>query len=222
MIRFKVDEYQVREKGRTYAVIVFPFVEYMWAYDNWREDGCYMVDGVADAFLMLKYAMAILVEASDKIIYFPCKQKGIGQYYRENYNLILCTPKAQFRRSSWISIRRKMKSSPKRSYVLQYNRKKLDDYYREKLAVMEYTKLKGAYYYLKTEIRKRIQTEHLEEVLGENLFMVLGKEECYFNHYCVAKDLEEYNAESQYGVWSAMGWFITLTGIENMKEDAKE
>ena len=100
MFRFKVDEYIVKEKGKQYSVLVFPYIKHMWAFDNGVEDGC-VIDGVADAFEALKYAMAILVEASDKIIYFPCKQPGIGLHYNvENCNLILCTPKAMLKRSS--------------------------------------------------------------------------------------------------------------------------
>lgn len=114
MKRFKADEYVVREKGRDYSVLVFPFVKYMWAFDDWPGEDCYMVDGSAEAFSMLKYALAILIEASDKVIYFPCKQKGIDTFYNENYNLVICTPKAQLRRSSWIAIRRKLTASTKK------------------------------------------------------------------------------------------------------------
>ena len=134
MERFKIDEYVVRGKGRDYSVLVFPVDKYMWAYDNRWEIDHYCVDGSKEAFNLLKYAMAILANASDKIIYFPCKQSGIGDHYNENYNLILCTPKAQLRRSSWISIRRKLGPATKKgSFVLQYDRKKLDDYCRKKL-----------------------------------------------------------------------------------------
>ena len=84
-----MDEYLVREKGREYSVLVFPFIEHMWAFDDSPEEYCYMVDGPPKVFAMLKYAMAILIEASDKIIYFPCKQSGIGRYYKDNYHLYL-------------------------------------------------------------------------------------------------------------------------------------
>ena len=219
MIRFKVDEYRVKEKGREYSVLVFPFVKYMWAFDDSPEEYCYMVDGTAEAYMLLKYAMAILVEASDKIIYFPCKQEGIGNYYKDNYNLILCTPKVQLRRSSWIAIRRKLRPATKiGSYVLQYDRKKLDDFCEKKLLVKESRGLKEDYF-LRPEIRKKIRRECLEEVVGENLFLVLGKEECYYNHWRIAKDLEKHCESDRYGAWTALGWFITAKGIENMKAE---
>lgn len=217
---FKVDEYKVTEKGKTYSIIVFPFIEYMWAYDNWVEDGCYMVDGTIEAYKMLKYAMAILIEASDKIIYFPCKQNGIGQYYNDNYNLILCSPKAQLRRSLWIKLRRKLKYTQKRSYNLQYNREKLDDYCKKFLVEKEY-RINQEKYYAKSEIGKKIEKEHIEELVGENLFMVMGKEECYINHFRIASDMDEYKANESYGVWSAIGWIITETGLKRMKEENK-
>lgn len=106
----------------------------MWAFDDRPEEDCYMVDGCAKAYSMLKYAMAILIQASHKIIYFLCRQDGIGRYYKENYNLILCTPKAQLRRSSWIAIRRKLNHATlKGLYVMRYDRKKFDDFYERKM-----------------------------------------------------------------------------------------
>ena len=222
MIRFKVDEYVVREKGKEYSILVFPFVKYMWVYDDRPEEYCYMVDGTVESFSMLKYALAILTETSDKIIYFPCKQEGIGNCYTENYNLILCTPKAQFRRSSWIAIRRKLSPATKKgSYVLQYDRKKLDDYCTKKIISWENNGAKIDYV-MDSAVGKKINREHLEELIGENLFMVLGKEECYFNHYRIANDLDEYCAGDEYGEWTAMGWIITKAGLERMKNRVKQ
>lgn len=222
MERFKVDEYEVRLKGRTYSVLVFPFVKYMWAFDDRPEEECYMIDGCVEAFSLLKYAMAILVEASDKIVYFPCKQEGIGCYYRDNYNAIICTPKAQLRRSSWIEIRRRLNNSTKKgTYCLQYNRKKLDDYCRERLLEKRYNGVCERYF-IRTEISKRMRQEYIEEVLGENLFFVLSKNECYCNHYWIAEDLDEYNAGERYGEWTAMGWIVTPKGIKHMIEDTKK
>lgn len=218
MDKLKIEEYVVKEKGREYSVLVFPKLQYMWAYDCSPEEYCYMEDGTAEVFCALKHAMAILTQASDKIIYFPCKQEGIGTCYRDNYNLVLCTPKAQLRRSYWIAIRRKLVSANKRgNYVFRYDRKKLDDFCEKKLMIME---SRGTEFklMLRTEIGKMIDKEHLEEIVGENLFMVLGKSECIYNHYRIAKDLDEYCAGDDYGTWSAMGWFITQKGIKNMKE----
>ena len=221
MDKIKIEEYQVVNKGRIYSVLVFPKIKYMWAYDDSPEEYCYMVDGPVDAFSALKKAMAILVDASDKIIYFPCKQEGIGRYYQDNYNLILCTPKAQLRRSAWIDVRRKLIPANKcGNYVLRYNRKKLDDFCEKKLMAWE-SRGTSSKLLLRTEIGKKIEKEHLEEVLGENLFMVLGKEECLHNHYLIAKDLDEYCDGSDYATWTAMGWILTPKGFQRMKDKVK-
>lgn len=222
MEKYKIEEYRVSEKGREYPVLVFPKLDYMWAFDDRPEEDCYMVDGTAEVYAALKHAMAILSEASDKIIYFPCKQAGIGRCYQENYNLILYTPKAQLRRSYWIAIRRKLvPANGIGNYVLKYNRKKLDDFCEKKLMAME-SRGTESKLELRTEVGKKIEEEHLEEVVGENLFLVLGKNECLYNHYLIAKDLDEYCAGDDYGAWSAMGWIITQKGLQNMKQRAKE
>lgn len=168
-----------------------------------------MVDGSAEAFSMLKYAMAIMVQASDKIIYFPCKQDG-------DYNLVLCTPKAQLRRSTWIAIRRKISSTTKRgTYILQYDRKKLDDYCEKQIFQTD-SKCRSGDKYLCPEIGRKIEKEHLEELLGENLFMVLSKEECYYNHYYIARNLDKYKAGGRDGIRSEIGWIITQRGIAEL------
>ena len=51
--------------------------------------------------------------------------------------------------------------------------------------------------------------------------MVLGKDECLYNHYLIAKDLDEYCAGDDYGAWTTMGWIITQKGLQNMKRRAK-
>lgn len=221
MKRFKVDEYKVTEKGKTYSIIVFPFIKYMWAYDNWVEGDGYKVDGPIEAYEMLRYAMAILIEASDKIIYFPCKQKGIGWFYNENHNLILCTPKAQLRRSLWIKLRRKLKYSQKYSYVLQYDREKLDDYCKNFL-LKDKSRRDGRFYYPIPEIEKKIKNEHIEDLVGENLFMFIGKEECYIHHHQISLDIDEYDPNNLYSTWSSIGWIITESGLRDLEEVTKK
>ena len=219
MFRFKVDEYIVKEKGKQHSVLVFPYIKHMWAFDNGVEDGC-VIDGVADAFEALKYAMAILVEASDKIIYFPCKQTGIGLHYNiENCNLILCTPKAMLKRSSWIAIRRKLiPANKKGSYVLQYNPDKLIDFCEKKLMHPKYQGMESKFIW-KEEIWKKMHREQLAEVIGENLFMVFGKEECYYHHYHIIMDLENLNDGEEYGRFTSLGWMVTNKGLEDMKSN---
>lgn len=218
MDKYKFDEYKITEKSREYSVIVFPKVEYMWAFDDYPEENCYMVDGTAYAYKLLKLACAILVSSPDKIIYFPCKQEGIGHFYRDNYNFVLCTPQVQLRRSSWIRIRRKIsRSTWQGKYKLCYDRKKLDDYciknymewYQKRVCEWEYA--------LKAVSGKEIDRFHVEELVGDTLFMVLGKAECYFNHYLIGKDLDEYGDLDYVGARTAFGWIITKKGIEDMK-----
>lgn len=224
MERFKVDEYIVIEKGREYSVLVFPFVEHMWAYDCSPEEYRYMLDGTAIVFKYLEYAMAILVEASDKIIYFPCRQSGIGRYYGENYDLVICTPKVQLRRSSWVNIRRKLNNSTKRGrYVLQYDRKKLDDFCEKKVLDMQNCDLRRRVVVkIKPEHVKKIRAEHIEKVEGATMFWVLGKTECYCAHYYTARDVGEMEADGIYRIWSWFGWYLSPKVIQEMYEEAEE
>ena len=72
-------------------------------------------------------------------------------------------------------------------------------------------------YALKAVSGKEIDRFHVEELVGDTLFMVLGKAECYFNHYLIGKDLDEYGDLDYVGARTAFGWIITKKGIEDMK-----
>ncbi len=218
MTRIKVSQYKIYEKGREYSVLKFPCIKHMWVYDDRPEEDCYMVDGPPEVFSMLKYAFAILIEASDKIIYFPCKQDGIGSYYTENYDLVLCGPKAQFRRSLWVKLKRKLQDSNlTEKYVLQYSRKKLDDFCLSRLLEKD-DRYNSVRYFIKTEMAKKMKKEYFEEVVGETVFMVVGKEECYYYHYRICKDLDEYEAGYRYGTWTAVGYILPDKAIQSMYE----
>lgn len=77
--KIKIDRYSVYEKGRTYEILKFPFIKHMWAYDDHPAEEMMLVDGCKEAFEWMTYACAILANNKDKIIYFSCKQDGIGK-----------------------------------------------------------------------------------------------------------------------------------------------
>lgn len=215
MDKLKIDEFRVFEKGKEYSVLVFPKIEYMWVVEGDDKDDTFWIDAAVEGHVAFKYAMAILAEASDKIIYFPCKQKGLGGYYSTNYNLILCTPKVQLRRSLWPSIRRKLNDKNKRGkYVLHYNRKKLDDFCEKKLMVKE-SHGPEATLELRAEIAKKMDKDFLEEIIEDNYFVVLGKENCIDYHYRIAKDLDKYDADNDVGM-SIVGRIFSQKELQRM------
>lgn len=223
MDTFKVDEYKIFEKGREYSVLVFPKVEHMWAFDDDPEDYRYMVDGSAYAFKLLKLACAILIESPDKIIYFPCKQDGIGRYYSENFHLVLCTPQVQLRRSRWVQIRRKIgKLTWAGKYRLQYNRKKLDDYCEKNLMQWYDNNSATGDRVRKIVVEKKIKQQHIEEVVGDTLFLVMGKEECYYYNYTTGASLDKHRDGNLVGTCSAFGWILSARGLESVKTWAKQ
>lgn len=53
MNKIKIDQYAVREKGRTYEILKIPFIKYMWAFDDYPEEDMLMVDGCKEAALIM-------------------------------------------------------------------------------------------------------------------------------------------------------------------------
>lgn len=217
--KIKIDQYMINEKGRTYEILKFPFIKYMWAFDDDPEEYMLMVDGCKDAFMWMKYAFAILANYPNKIIYFPCKQSAINGYYNDNYHLVLCRPEVQLRRSLWTRIKKKINQKHIiEKFVLQYDRKKLDDYYekglREKQPV-EIPLCKDRKQLLNYKPQKGYHT-HTEEIIGDTIFIVLNRVECFDYHYNTAKDLDDYSSNSDYPIWSSIGYIISDKQIKDM------
>ena len=74
------------------------------------------VDGCKEAFESIAYACATLANDKDKIIYFPCKQDGIGRYYK-SHHLVMCRAELHSKRSLWFRIKDKL---DKKHYVGKY------------------------------------------------------------------------------------------------------
>lgn len=217
MERIKIDRYRVCEKGREYTVLVFPFVKHMWAFDDYPEEDCLMIDGCAAAFKLLSYAFAILANEPDKLIYFPSKQEGIGRYYKENYDAVLGRPELQFRRSLWPRIRRKLnKQHWQGHYRHSYDKKKLNDCF-ENLIMKKYDPS-----WMHVPRYDRQEKFHVEEILGDTAFWVLTRPECYEYHYHTTKDLEEIGNSSDYMEWSSIGYIFSEQTIGRMYSDMRE
>ncbi len=224
MEKIKIDKYTIREKGRTYEVLKFPFIRYMWAFDCHPEENMLMVDGCQKAFKWMKYAFAILANDDSKIIYFPCKQSGIGHYYSmPTYHLVLCRPELQLRRSRWFQIKKKLdKKHVSGKYVLSYNRKKLVDYYESGLGGKYPVKSgwrAGQVYipcYL-TESKQKV-----EEILGDTIFFIMPRLNWLEYHYQTIKDLDSCTAGDGAPLWSAIGWIMRDRNIREMQKEAEE
>ena len=169
--KIKIEKYNVYEKGRTYEVLKFPFIKHMWAYDDHPAEKMLLVDGCKEAFEWMTYACAILANDKNKIIYFPCKQNGIGKYYKDSHHLVMCRAELQFKCSFWFRIKDKLdKRHYAGKYVFAYHQKKLMDYYESgcenKYPTKEFLGIKRIPHYLMYSKR------NVEEILGDTVFLV--------------------------------------------------
>ena len=124
----KFQQYQVRGKHKNFQVIMFPRQKYMWAYYE-GFDGRYEIDGDAQTYRLLKYALAILAADPRKIIYFPLVSRELGNSAWGNcYDAVLCRPELQLRRSEWVDLPRQLDRNHRmENYVLRYEPQKLCD-----------------------------------------------------------------------------------------------
>lgn len=212
MKRIKIDYYCVYEKGREYKVLKFHFVKHMWAFEC-HEDGI-MIDGCMGAFKLLSYAFAILANEPDKLIYFPCRQEGIGQYYADNKDAVLCRPELQLRRSLWTKIRKKLDRQHYRGkYCFQYDKKKLNDYFEKVLM-----KTENSYWVA----LKKQEKYFVKEILGDTAFFVYPRVECYAAHYHTVSAMVHPDLGKDKEKWSWIGYIYTETAIGWHYERAKK
>jgi len=114
MPKLKIPQYKVRGKHQDYYVEAFPNHSYMWPYYE-KFDREYIIDADAAGWEQLRYAIAILLQAHDRIIYFPTARNNIEnpitEFY-ENYDTVLTVAVLHFKRSEWIRLRRQLKPEP--------------------------------------------------------------------------------------------------------------
>lgn len=225
MKKIKIEQYRIYEKGRVYEVLKFPFIRHMWAFDDFPEEDMLMVDGCKEVFLWMKYAFAILANYPEKILYFPCKQEGIGRYYKDNHHVVLCRPELQLRRSLWFRLKKKLdKRHSVEKFSFVYDRKKLDDFYEKGLWKRYPVEYWGGNDrgHIPDYVYGQQKEKHVEEIIGDTVFMVLGRVECFAWHYNTAKDLDEYQGGEQNPLWSAIGYIMSDEDIEEMYRETEE
>lgn len=181
----KIDEYHVYEKGREYEILVFPFIKHMWAYDNSAEWGYVRIDGTAKAHYLMCYALDILARNKNKIIYFPCKQEGIGGIYHKNWSLVMCRPELQLRRSLWFKIKKNLdKKHLTGRFKYTFDPDRSIGYFRDIIPKKFKTEDDWVIHGEKRISHyKKKYDHHVEEVIGDTAFLVLTKEECFQRHF---------------------------------------
>ena len=164
--KIKFEQYRVRGKHRDFDVLVVPPSKRMWAYYE-RFDERYEIDGDLVAYQSVNYALAALVVASNKLIYFPIRKTGNNGYYAQNYDAVLLRPELQFRWSEWVKLRRQLDKAHKiENFVLWY-----DPEYLCRLGV-ELQK-DDAYYKVLQQRKFEINT-----LVGDTVFLSPLKETC--------------------------------------------
>lgn len=210
-MKFRVDQYRVRGKKRTYDVLVFPAVKNAWAYDDFPEESGPRLDGDYEFYRLLEFALAALISDPSKIIYFPIRQKSQHRSYGRCCDLVLLRPELQFRRSEWFRFKKKLDQQHWiGKYTIRYDQQKLLDWFEKKLE---------GKWWLERE------KHYVEEMLGDTVFLVLPKERCYRYHACIAgsrimkgKGHDEKGWISDYVL---IGWILSGEAISNMKQDKK-
>lgn len=207
MEKVKLNQYIVYNKKREYRIIVFPKEPLMWGYeDSPYESDLYMVDGDKNAFKALSRAMALLANDFGKIVYFPLDRKGLGGYYTDSYKLVLCRPELQFRQSEWYDIKSQINQKHHAGkYVLQYDKKKLKDFFERIDCGWKQRKNEQAI------VRK---------VIGDTLFLTIPRYCCYQFHHDISKTLEAYKKGYYVMSCGSLGWVIGEWNIREMKQEA--
>lgn len=198
-MKFKVDLYEVYNRGKTYKILKFPRVENAWAFDDFPEEDQLMLDGCPAFFELVQHALAALIENPNLIIYFPIKHPE-EKYYTKNYmtyDAVILRPELQFRRSDWLDVRRKLdRKHWKGKYIIHHNVKKLDDWHA-KNHPEEY------WFY------QQLDKQKTEEIRAETVFLVLPKALLYLYHSSITEGLNYFDpVKDEYGYPVSIGYIM--------------
>lgn len=222
MKEIKIDRYFVPEKGKKYEILKFPFIRHMWTVEEMHpgvEEGFLRIDGCKEAFCQMCYAFAVLANFPDKIIYFPCKQEGMGESYRENYHLVLCRAGLSFERSLWPRLYRGLDQKHySGKFVLQYDRQKLDNYFLKELWNYYVLDSPGTF---PKEIHNQMYRGYFGEIRKDTVFMVLRRTECYIYHFMTADALDHYHSGGEC-LCGWIGWILSDRYIRSMYQKAEK
>lgn len=127
-MKFKIDRYQIYNKGKIFDVLAFSRMENAWEFYD-AADNQYMIDGDPEFYALLQHALAALIVDPYKIIYLPIKQRGETRYGgKMTCDAVLLRPELQFRRSEWYDLKPELNMKHWRGrYTIRHNRKKIDD-----------------------------------------------------------------------------------------------
>ena len=75
--KVKIPQYLVRGKHRDFHVLVFPRLKHTWAYYD-SDSEHYAIDADIVGCKWLRFAMASLIAAPDKIVYFQSARKPVS------------------------------------------------------------------------------------------------------------------------------------------------
>lgn len=199
---------------------------YDWYFTVWKEDYRYngrCIEGFVledDNGYMVKLKTAYynfwkrmrgMADFPFKIIYFPVKSDGIGKYYKENYKLVLVRENLQFRRSYWYGIKPRLdKKHWKGKFVFQYDSQKLCDFYHKKIENV----------WGREGEEKRDWEVYTEEILGDTMFMVMPRNDCYQYHCDLVDAIKDVGKEGEVG-WLA-GYVLSRGWIEEMEKENRK
>lgn len=198
-MKYKVDKYEVFNRGRTFTVLKFPHIENAWAFDDAPEEDQLMLDGCPKFMQHVQHALAALIENPNLIIYFPIKHPDEKEYGDNpmTYDAVILQPELQFRRSDWLTLRRKLDQKHwKGKYTIHHDVEKLDDRC-EKHCPKEY------WFYRQLDKRKT------EELRDETVFLVLPRELLYLYHSRITDGLNYFDPEKyEYGYPVGIGYIM--------------
>lgn len=198
-MKFKVDKYEIYNRGRTFTVLKFPRTENAWAFDDAPEEDQLMLDGCPEFMQHVHHALAALIKNPNLIIYFPIKHPD-EKNYGDNpmtYDAVILRPELQFRRSNWLTLRRKLDQKHRKgTYTICHDAKKLDDRCEK-------------HYAGKRWLYRQLDKRKIEEIRDDTVFLVLPKELMYLYHSSITDGLKYFKAEEdEYGYPVGIGYIM--------------
>lgn len=185
MEKYKFKQYLIPYKRKCYKVVVFEEMKDLLCFDNRPCEDTYEFHGYVDEMEELVKAYAILIRDPQAIVYIPLKKamKSLNDsIYVPVFNVVMTRHTIDaFKPAIWFKIKPLIQEKYRiHNYVLNYDAKKLVDYFKNEL--------KGKYHSGTWRDNQRLfrQTE-----LGNTVFMQHSINDYYHIHYYLSKSINE-------------------------------
>lgn len=167
MLKIKFKQFDVSYKNHVYCILIPMNIDNVFVSNYLNDEGTGWA-GDRKGIKVLMYSAALLgFNPMNKIIYFPIRNnKCLGDYHKDDYDLIWTTHQVHLKKSEWRDIKKTLSYKRPKTYVLNYDEKRTEAYFERNIALWKNTNAQRK----KEYAIETVQEDTLFQIFSRRLF----------------------------------------------------